>query len=101
MKIEIDDEMLRSGGYTKLKSDTQSDFIDNVNKKLSAYWVLTGRERNIENAMFEVLAEKYDEKNKQTENVCSNCKELPATLITPPYIKWCTACYEKYAMIKD
>jgi hypothetical protein len=68
MKIQIDEDMFDSGGYIKIKSDVESNFVDEVNKKLRDYWVSTGRERNIENAMFEVLAEQYDKNLSINEN---------------------------------
>lgn len=68
MKIQIDEDMFDSGGYIKIKSDVESNFVDEVNKKLRDYWVSTGRERNIENAMFEVLAEQYDKNLSIKEN---------------------------------
>jgi hypothetical protein len=55
-----------SGGYAMIKTedDSKSPFIDEVNKRLGDYWVANqGRERNIENVMFEVLAEMYDKLN--------------------------------------
>lgn len=68
MKIQIDENMVDSGGYIKIKSDIESNFVDEVNKKLRDYWVSTGRERNIENVMFEVLAEQYDKNLSIKEN---------------------------------
>lgn len=68
MKIQIDEDMFDSGGYIKIKSDVESNFVDEVNKKLRYYWVSTGRERNIENVMFEVLAEQYDKNLSIKEN---------------------------------
>lgn len=68
MKIQIDEDMFDSGRYIKIKSDVESNFVDEVNKKLRDYWVSTGRERNIENVMFEVLAEQYDKNLSIKEN---------------------------------
>ena len=58
-KIEIEDNYL-TGGYIKIKANRDSKFVDAVNEKLGNYWVSTGKERNMENVMFEVLAEAYD-----------------------------------------
>lgn len=60
-KLEVNTTGYDSGGYAKIKANRYSAFVDAVNEKLGNYWAKTGRERNIENVMFEVLAEKYDD----------------------------------------
>lgn len=70
-KIHIDTSLFDSGGYTKITSDEPSKFVDEVNKRLGDYWVSTGRERNIENVMFEVLADLYDESIEIINNLKS------------------------------
>lgn len=68
MKIIIDENSTITGGNVRLKAVIdgkyiKSSFIDKVNEKLDDYWVLTGRERNIKEVVFEVLAEDYDKRN--------------------------------------
>lgn len=45
--------------FMQLEGD--SAFVRAVNRKISLYWVASGRSMNLEAAMFEVLADLYDE----------------------------------------